>query len=172
MNGPAIPDFSERLERLERQNRRLRWVGGCVLVAMSTALWASQATSRTTILEAERVTIKDKHGRVRAMLGLGVVLAEGEDSVGVRLLGSDGKTRAQMLLRGADDAPFVQLRDREEKVSAQLDIASDGTPGLGLWGPRAGFGAPRAEIRMSFKDANTPAIALRAKDDTVLWKAP
>lgn len=160
-----------RLERVERQLRLLRRAAVSVLVVVAVALLASEATSKPTVVEAEQFYIRDGQGRVRAVLGVGVALADGKDAVGLRLLGRDGTTRVQVLLRGSDDAPFIQLRDREEKVSAQMDMSPDGTPGLGLWGPRSGLGAPRAEISMSFKDG-TPYMSVKSKDDKLLWKAP
>jgi len=172
VDDAVIDNLATRLKQLEHQNRLLRRLGGCLVVALSVALWVSQATSRSTSVEAERFTIKDEHGKVRAVLGVGTVLAEGKDAVGLRLLGRDGTTRVQVLLRGNDDAPFVQLRDREEKVSAQMDMGADGTPGFALWGPRTGLGVPRAEISMSFRDPASPFVRLLSKDDKVLWKAP
>lgn len=172
MNDTALGGLTRRLERVERQHLLLRRASASVMVIVAGALLASQATSRPTALEAERFYIKDEQGKVRGVLGVGVILAEGKDAVGLRLFGRDGTTRVQVLLRGNDDAPFVQIRDREEKVSAQMDISADGTPGLALWGPRSGLGTPRAEISMSFKDPGVPYMTLRSKDDKVLWKAP
>ena len=171
--GIVATNVDEYSERQQRVLRVRKWLVRCglmfLIVGFALQLIGNNLTpSRPTALEAERFYIKDEQGKVRAVLGVGVVLAEGKDAVGFRLLGRDGTTRVQVLLRGSDDAPFVQLRDREEKVSAQMDMSADGTPGLALWGPRSGLGAPKAEISMSFKDPGLPYVTLKSKDDKVL----
>lgn len=172
MDQAGIENLTCRLERLECQHRLLKSAAGSLLVIVAVILLASQATSKPRMIEAEGFYVKDEQGKIRAILGVGDVVAEGREAVGLRLLGRDGTTRLQLLLRGGDDAPFVQLRDREEKVSAQMDMSPDGTPGLGLWGPRSGLGAPRAEITISFKKGGVPYMTLTSKEDKVLWKAP
>lgn len=171
MNGLAIDTLVQRLERLERQHGRLKSVCAALLLAIAGILLTAQATPRPRTIEADRFYVKDASGKVRAALGVGVVLGEGTDSVGLRLFGRDGTTRIQMFLRGNDDAPFIQLRDREEKVSTQMDLAPDDTPGFNLRGPRRGLGATTSEITFSFKK-ELPYIQLTNKAEKVIWQAP
>lgn len=172
MNELSVNDLKEHLERLERQHRRLKRFGGAVLIFFVGVALTAQAIPRTRTVEAERFVVIDSAGSIRAMLGTGVVLAEGRDSVGLRLFGHDGKTRMQILLRSNDDAPFIQLRDREEKVSAQLELSAEDTPGFNLRSARRGLRTPTAEMTVSFNDNGSPYIKLTDKSDKVLWKAP
>src|SRR5690349_20236861 len=60
----------ERIERLERENRRLRRAGGAVAVVLAvvTLGGAYTASERFRTIEAERFVLRDREGRVRAML--------------------------------------------------------------------------------------------------------
>ncbi|MBI2890049.1 MAG: hypothetical protein HYY13_04615 [Nitrospirae bacterium] len=59
MDDAAIRGLTRRLERVERQHLLLRRASASILVVVAVALLASQATSRPTALEAERLYIKD-----------------------------------------------------------------------------------------------------------------
>lgn len=172
MNELTVGELKQRLERVERQYTRLKLAGGALLMVIIGAVVTGQTVAKIRTVEAEQLIVKDSRGNTRAALGVGVILAEGPDSVGLRLFGQDGTTRLQLLLRAGDDAPFVQLRDREEKNSAQIDLSRDDVPGFGLWGPRRGLGAPRSEINFSFKQDGVPFITLTDKNDKVIWRAP
>ncbi len=68
-----LPDhLTRRLDRLERENRRLKVVGGLALLGMAalTVMGQTPPTSVANTLEAERFVLRDNAGNVRATLGL------------------------------------------------------------------------------------------------------
>jgi hypothetical protein len=75
-----------RLEKVERQNRRLRGAGIAVLVLAVAGLLMGQAMPKARIVEAEGFVLKDGAGKVRA--GLAVVKA----GPVLRLSDENGKT--------------------------------------------------------------------------------
>lgn len=66
---PEMHAVVERLERLERQNRRLERAGALALACVGALVLMAQARQPRT-LEAEQFVIRDQQGRVRAEMGL------------------------------------------------------------------------------------------------------
>src|SRR4051794_27808997 len=66
MDKPMIDSLTERVERLERENRSWRWLGTAVLIG-ATALIAGGA-DQTKVIEAERILLREKGGKIRAVL--------------------------------------------------------------------------------------------------------
>lgn len=53
MNDPMLDTMTERLGRLERENRRLKRIGAVVLLGPATVLLLGQARPNRRIVEAE-----------------------------------------------------------------------------------------------------------------------
>ena len=56
-----------RLERLEKQNRRIKQIGALALILIASVLLMGQASSKRTV-EANQFMLKDTSGRLRATL--------------------------------------------------------------------------------------------------------
>jgi hypothetical protein len=77
MDQPTIETLARRLDKVERENFRLKWltaalvIGGIVIVgAMLTNLdRAGSVLQKNRIIEAEKFVLKDSSGTVRAILG-------------------------------------------------------------------------------------------------------
>lgn len=65
----AVDALTHRLDRLERENRWLKRIGGVVLVGLAAVVLMGQAGPRNRIVEAEKFVLVDKGGKVRAVLG-------------------------------------------------------------------------------------------------------
>ncbi len=69
---PTIEAVSGRLDVLERENRGLRWVSGGLLLAVvamgAVAIGGRERGAKT--LEAQRLVIRDKEGRIRGSFGV------------------------------------------------------------------------------------------------------
>lgn len=150
MNESDLGAITERLERLERQNRRLRLAGVVLLLvgaALATAGVAHPAPP--PVLEAQRFLVRDPAGRPRAVLGVVgdasalnlydragtgraslTVDADGGSRLG--FFDREGRSRVALDLAG-DGTAMVGFYDRNGRAHAQLRVAPDGTIGLGFF---------------------------------------
>ncbi len=72
MNEPTMEILVRRLDRVERENRRLKRVGVVALAVIATVILVAMATpppKLTKVVEAEKFVLKDIHRKVRAELG-------------------------------------------------------------------------------------------------------
>ena len=122
---PTIEAVVERLDGLERENRILRRIAAAlVLVSVLIAVEGGRdRRSSTRVVDAERVVIRDKEGRLRAELGV-----DASGLPGLRL--RDARGREQVALQvSSDDFATLSLNDRgEPRVS--LDSSADGSAAL------------------------------------------
>lgn len=132
-------NLAQRLDRLERLNRRLSGIAG-MLVAGFVLLLMWQLMPRPEI-EAQRFMLRDQQGRWR-----GALMVSSDGSPVLRLNGRDAKPRFFAV------APFeggvrLRLTDSLGYHRAQLDVAaSNGTAFLRL---NAADGSRHAEIAVA-----------------------
>lgn len=88
MEEQARDTLIQRLDQLERDNRRLRLAGALTIAGMITWALMGQAVGSSPIVEAQRVILRDSAGKVRASFGLG-----GDGSPLLGLNDGDGATR-------------------------------------------------------------------------------
>ena len=91
MSEPTLEMLGERLERLERQNRRLKLGVLGVLVLMGSLVLMG-AAAPPKVVEAEKFVLRDDQGRERA------VLDTSADRSGFRLYDAAGKKRTAIEL--------------------------------------------------------------------------
>ena len=107
MSELTIETLVPRLERLERENRWLKWLG-CALVITTIAAMLINAKRPELILspsrtvEAEKFVLKDSSGKVRAVLGeseskLSYLSNSGGSQYGLFLYNKDGKSVAELI---------------------------------------------------------------------------
>ncbi|HYB71597.1 MAG TPA: hypothetical protein VEH80_13040, partial [Candidatus Bathyarchaeia archaeon] len=72
MNDAIRDELTRRLERLERENRRLKLLGllAAVGLASLTVMGQTAPTQVANAVEAERFVLRDAGGHVRGTLGL------------------------------------------------------------------------------------------------------
>ncbi|MBI4636376.1 MAG: hypothetical protein HY727_08500 [Candidatus Rokubacteria bacterium] len=126
MTERDLPRVMERLERLEHQSRRLKAVGGLLVLSVLAVGLMGQAVPQGRTVEAETFVVRDASGRPRAALALGK-----DDRPGLALADKSGKIRAWLNLE-TDGSPDLRFYDREEKVRAQLAVDAAGAPALSL----------------------------------------
>ncbi len=70
MNEPTISKLDQRLDRLERENRRLKRIGALVVVGIAAVVLMGQARSSKVakVIEAEKFVLRDTSGQVGATL--------------------------------------------------------------------------------------------------------
>jgi hypothetical protein len=97
--------LERRLDRLERENRRLRrlfvvGLGALAVVPLGAPVAARALAPPTSLIEAQRFVVRDEAGTVRATLGLEdggarLVLRDGDGSITVELGGDARRFPAQ-----------------------------------------------------------------------------
>lgn len=146
MSEQTMDDLTQRLVRLERQNRRLKWWVVVSVVVSGAALLTDPIGPRLArrTIEAEMFVLRDGGGiaraalalveggpvaslfdkdeRIRAVLGL----VEGEPLLGF----TDGRER-RVQLGLLEGEPFLSLLDQDGKIRAILALEG-GEPALGL----------------------------------------
>ncbi len=139
---PDLATVVERLEKVERQNRRLRLIGVAILVLAVGGLLMGQALPRQRTVIAEEFILKDANGKGRASLGtvgdrvVSLILSDpsgdnvvslsvddGAPSVTVRQTGKSGKSYASLSLD--DGAPRVTVRQMGKSGKSYASLSLD-----------------------------------------------
>jgi hypothetical protein len=72
MDTPIIDALAKRIDRLERANRRWRWLTGLVLSAgLVVMICGAQRANEGKVIDAERIIVRDNDGNERVRLGVG-----------------------------------------------------------------------------------------------------
>ena len=113
-------DLSLRLERLERENRRMkRWGGALLGGAFVLGLTSMALPTVCKTVWAERFVLKDSSGRGRLTIdgyrsGPPVITAQG----------AHGKTFAKLVL--ADEGPLLEFFDGNGECTGRMGISEEG----------------------------------------------
>jgi hypothetical protein len=141
--APEISDLdvmAQRLEKLERQNRRLMQVGVLALAFLFSVVWMGQAPRKLRPIEADRFTLKDSDGKKRAELlieesGPGLVLYDttgrrigrfGGVSNGAGLSLQSIEGGARLSLASQPEGPHLLLFDPSGKFRTELGAGEKG----------------------------------------------
>ena len=173
-----------RLEKVERQTRRMKYAGIVVVMLAGAAVLMGQAAPKGKTIEAEKFVVVDNADHTRAILGydddgtfglwirsevgkprlgLGILT---DESVGLGLSDIDGKTRASLVFdeRGRSRLHYY---DGDGKLISFLFLRENGSAGLTM---RDGNGQIRADL--SLNEHGAPALTLINKRGKVIWSAP
>ncbi len=154
----------QRLERLERSNRR--WRG--LVVALLTGAVALTLTCANIpdagIVTAEEIQVVDAEGNIRIRLG-----ADEDGRWGLRLFDTAGTLRGD-LVTVADGGVGLNLYDARESVRAAISMAND-APGLVFLDPASvpritlGANAEGAHLLALYDDNREPRAILALMPD-------
>ena len=89
-----IDVLTERVAQLERSNRKLKLVFGFVL--LSTVVLSLVSAAKPRIIEAEKIIIRDSHGRARVTIGTDLAIDKERDEPAIWL--SDATATDRMIL--------------------------------------------------------------------------
>jgi hypothetical protein len=163
MQTPVIQAVLERLEKLERQNRKLKRAGVLALLVVGSLVLMGQAAPKSRTVEGEKFVLRDGRGRVRAKLDTDV-----DSSPALKLSDANGNLRAMLSLDGSGDAG-VWLFDAKGKPEVVVGTAgaarwlsfysAEGRAGVDLWtggGESSGLTMYRSDsVRVSLADDTT-----------------
>ncbi len=165
---PDMQAVLERLERLERQNRWFKRMGGLALIAVSVLILMGQSASKGHVVEAQRFIVRDAEGLVRAELGLS------DGATVLKLYGQRGTTQAR--LDTGTGGGQLELRDDSGKAYSGLWAGSAGAMVYAhdqddneiFLGSLKTGDARSGKLRITGK----PLIVMMDKNEKDIWRAP
>jgi hypothetical protein len=160
MDKTLIDALAERVDRLERENRRLKRIGAGLLIGAALTLAAGAAGGK--VVEAERIVLS-KGGTARAVLEM-----DKEGMPSLDLLDETGKPQISLAIDQI--GPSLNMWSSDGKDQVGLGIAA-GAPQYHLISPGKmvamvtnGGEAGSAELTMYDDDAGGERVSLRARD--------
>jgi len=164
MQSPThdIQSFAARIERLEKQNRRIKAFCLALVLLPMLAMVACQSRS-SNVAEAQRIVLRDKNGKTRIEIATSYefdpngnpVIRLFDDNgkertvIGAGVLSVSGEKRTELVL--LDD--HLQFTDTDGRVTANLGSNVGGSGGR-LWL----FGSDSTTSILL--NADTPAVAI------------
>ncbi len=119
MNAPTMETLARRVERVERENRRLKQAGVVALAVIAAIVLMGKATWKLAppgkpgkVVGAEQFIVHDARGGVRATLG---TLPDGTVRLVLYDRGNPGETRV-ILSAGPEGSPVLSFSDKAGKV--------------------------------------------------------
>ncbi len=103
-----------RLDKLEKQNRRLKLLGLAVALCCSMGVLAAAQAPREKTGEFEQIVLRDKARNQRVTLGVG------DDGPSLRFLDDEGKDHAT--IGTARGGMFLRLNNREGKLQTGINL--------------------------------------------------
>ena len=154
---PSSPDVAAviaRLEKVERENRKLKRVGTIVLVAIAAFLLMAQARSSpiAKVLEAEKFIVRDKQKRVWIELGIS------DHGPRLTFFGKQGK-ESTTIQAGVLSIPGAEDTDSSSIYMFGGNIWMVGEGGTGLW-----ILGKEGEINLGVKGEGSAELSIAGKE--------
>jgi len=109
----------ERLEKLEKRNRRLERAITCLVIFVGCLVLASASAHKGRTVEARQIALKDEAGNTRAVLGMRSA------GPGLALYDANGN-KVQALLTVLQTGPTLGLYDADGTTRVLLGVTSKG----------------------------------------------
>ena len=154
------------LERLERVERKARWLSALAVVValLCVAILTWQFAPLDSQVEARGFVLRDAKWQVRGELKVR------NDGTPVLRLNSRGGRPAAVLTVRDDGAVALRLYDTAEQERAEIRLDEHGTPVVSLTGAN---GKPRVLLSAEeTTEAGEPRIVLRDRVGRTVWSAP
>ena len=162
----------ERVERMERQNRRIKFSGAVVLVLAAGTLLMGQASPMRRVVEAEEFVLRDESGVKRGALA---VLPGGV--AGLAISDRSGEPRVSLTVYHGGE-PVLTLSDKDGRSRASLVLLPDGSPSFYLKDQsgkvRSVLGAISLQAMQTgeITQRSESSIVLFSKEGKAVWKTP
>ncbi len=121
-----INTLSQRLDRLEREKRKLRVLGGVLLLGLACLLLVGQAPSQDRMVVANSFVLLGQDGKPRAELAM-----SSSGYPGLRFYDAKGHYSSELGLDSKSN-PFLAFSGGEHIGSVRLHLQEDGSPRLTL----------------------------------------
>lgn len=129
MDRAASPSVTERLDRLERDNRRLKRTRDIILIGIAALLFMGHGAPAAKPVVGDQIALRAPGGLIRGEMSVG-----GDGSVRFVLYDPNRTPRFEVLSPPPDGAPALTLYDKDWRRRASLRLDNDGTPHLELYG--------------------------------------
>jgi hypothetical protein len=159
---PDVKSLCIRVERLEKQNRRMKRTGVVAILSAVVLLVSGQAkVDNKKTIEANEFVLKDENGAVRAKLGMGFVFPL-KDAPGLVLYNEGGHERAAVA--ASEEQALIRLSSSGSITSSTSSSMWAGVPGKD--GSGVGVTGPSGVIRMNLDGVvySGPQIGLQDKE--------
>lgn len=181
---PTMEILTQRLDHLERQNRRWKRAAAALALGIATVVLMGQARTTKRVVEAEQFVLLDRAGKPRAVLTQGsdgniglrftdpagrvrIALAmEADGRPGMELSDASGARRVWLFV-GDDGSPHITLLDAAERKQAFLGLGPDGTVGLILASPPS-----KANAVLAIVAGKRGGLELADPSGKVIFRAP
>jgi len=191
---PDLQTILERLEKLERQNRRLKLAGVVALIAVGVFVLKGLMAPTSRTLRAQEFQLVDSSGKLMGKLGLdgkspelefynqkglttASLYAYGNGNIGGLLLSDVDSGESTSLLSTGVVGPELRFADKggvkvalslsRQTADASLDI-TDAKGNRSVAGSAAG-GATDAKEAQTIPGAS---LVMLGQDNKVIWRAP
>lgn len=185
MDSPAIGALTERLERLERSNRRWRrLVAGLLMAGASAAIVGARQAEKPGVVEAERFVLKGRDGKTRATLrempdGRAVLAFFDRQGANRLLVGTNVHNEPVVGLLGHDGQDRLVLVLDPEGI-AKLNLRDDGARPRIVLGVRPGGEAVQTffghdghgQLELAISRDGAPQVKIQSPGGRTLFKAP
>lgn len=188
MDVSMIPVLMQRLDKLERSNRRLKLSGLIVLVGLAAVGLMGQARPPLQTVEAQEFVVKDAGGAVRARLGASPsaasltlsheggrasLVVSGGRGQGAHLAVSDsaGKVKGLLLLNPETVGLYLSPIDATgppKSPRVVFEVLNQGTGGFAFYDKN---GVTRALVG-AVSDDGSSLMVLQDAAGKPAWKAP
>lgn len=162
----AVDDARALLERLERVERRSRWLTALAVVValLCVAILCWQFFPLDSLIDARGFILRDPNWQARAELKVR------KDNTPVLRLNNRGGQAAAMLAVNDDGAVSLRLFDTVEQERAEVRLDEHGVPAVTLSGAN---GKPRVVITAEETgETGEQRIVLRDRVGRKIWTAP
>ncbi|MFQ5896989.1 MAG: hypothetical protein ACE5JN_01900 [Candidatus Methylomirabilia bacterium] len=174
MNEPTLDMLTNRLGRLERENRWWRILGSAAVGVLALGLLMGATAGKVSKeIRAERFVLVDENDKMLAelstlsrMQGLRGPEPLVADLSRLILYDRDTNPRAALGV-GLDGSPHLLLYGSGETVQGRLMVLASGAPALSLFDSDKGL---RAVLRLG--TGGSPRLVLADKHGKIIWKAP
>ena len=126
-----VENLVKRMEKLEGQNRRWRLIGLGIALCVTVLLVAGASKAPRTI-EAEKIVLRDSHGRARLTIGTpafaGAAIDVDPDVPVIWMTDDNGADRAMLTTDG------IFFANGKSRPIVSLRSDSNGTSGLKFYG--------------------------------------
>jgi len=113
-------DLAARVEKLERENRRLKRLAGCGAAVACAVLAMGQAAPEPKTIEAARFVVVDDAGRERMVLGMD------ESGPALVIHSSQGREAVRLDVPSVTDKPALYLDDVPAAARLEMGLTMNG----------------------------------------------